>query len=74
MIDGIGKNDRYNIGSNRNMETRWTAVRVDEEWRLIHVDWGLKLRRHGKRKVNLFMNTGGLGLAYCSLNVKCEIK
>ena len=51
MIDGIGKGSHYNIGSNRNMDTRWTAVHVDDNWRLIHLDWSLKLRRQGKRKV-----------------------
>ena len=48
MIDGIGKNIKYNIGSNHKMETRWTAVHVDEEWRLIHVGWSLTLRKQGK--------------------------
>ena len=51
MIDGIGKNIKYNIGSNHKMETRWTAVHVDEEWRLIHVGWSLTLRKQGKMTV-----------------------
>jgi len=53
IISGLGKDNEYYIGApEQPMSTRWCAVYVDGEWRLVHVEWCMDAHKDNNQNEN----------------------